>query len=86
LIRASVFATCWAAAKFGLSASSRPAAVTPPTANRAAPSRKPRRSIAPCTYLSNSLIDLGMEVGGGEARSLAVGHRGAPGTRRKPVF
>src|SRR5665213_1545541 len=52
-MRASVLATCSASANFGLSASSRPAAVTPPTANLAAPSRKPRRSIPPCTYLSN---------------------------------
>src|SRR3954471_3725954 len=52
-MRGSVSGTCCAAAKSGLSASSRPTAVMPPTEYLPAPSRKPRREIAPCTYWSN---------------------------------
>jgi len=59
-MRASLGGTFWPKAKSGLNAASRPAAVVPlMAAKRADPSRNPRRSIAPCTYWSNSFITSG---------------------------
>src|SRR5262249_3520189 len=53
-MRESSGLTTCASRNVGLSSSSSIAAVTPPTAYFAALSRKPRRSIAPWTYASNS--------------------------------
>ena len=73
-MRGSSPRTCCACANFGLSASSSIAAVVPPTAKRAAPSRKPRRSMPPCTYWSNRRSTSGAKSAAvGRARSGALG-------------
>src|SRR5215475_10251137 len=52
LIRESSLGTCCAQVKLGRMLSKMAAAVRVPVAKRCAPSRKLRRSISPCTYLS----------------------------------